>query len=128
MSGKIMNFDSFVNEAKKDKWIGKIDMKKGALKKEMGKDKLTKKDIAAEEKKLSKKDKDKKKPGLQLDKKDAKKHKRLTLAKNLMKASGAIDESKSREQMIAEAKDSLVKIHELVEKMIAQTSKKKAAK
>ena len=128
MSGKIMNFDSFVNEAKKDKWIGKIDMKKGALKKEIGKEKLTKNDITAEEKKLAKKDKDKKKPGFQLDKKDAKKHKRLTLAKNLMKASGAIDESRTREKMLAEAKEDLVKIHEIVEKMIAQTSKKKESK
>jgi len=123
-----MNFDSYVNEAKKDKLVGGIDVKKGALKKEMSKKKLTKKDIDAEEKKLENKDKDKKKPGFQLGKKDAKTHKRLTLAKNLMKASGAVDESRTREKMLAEAKEDLVKIHEIVEKMIAQTSKKKESK
>jgi hypothetical protein len=85
---KIMSFNQFVNEGKK-KWIGEIDMKKGALKKEMKDDKLSMADLNKEEAKLKKKDKDKKKPGLQLDAKDAKTRKRVTLAKNLMKASGA---------------------------------------
>jgi hypothetical protein len=88
----IMSFSQFVNEAKKDKWIGGVvgDMKKGALRKEMGMkkgEKMNISDIDKSEAKLKKKDKDKKKPGLQLDKKDAKTHKRNTLAKNLIKAS-----------------------------------------
>jgi hypothetical protein len=122
----IKNFGQFLNEAKKDKWIDKIDMKKGALKKEMGKEKLTNADLAKKMKALKKKDKDTKKPGLQLSKKDAKTQKRVVLAKNLMKASGAIKESRS--EMIAEAKAELVKIHEVVEKMIKQTSAKKSKK
>lgn len=122
----IKNFSEFLNEAKKEKWIGEIDMKKGALKKEIGKEKLTAADLAKKEKALKKKDKDKKKPGLQLSKKDAKTRKRVILAKNLMKASGAIKESRS--EMIAEAKAELVKLHEVVEKMIKQTTAKKAKK
>ena len=66
----LMKFDDFVNEAKK-------------------KDKVTSDMIAKELSKLSGKDKDKTKEGLQLNKKDAKKRKQLVLAKNLMKASGA---------------------------------------
>jgi hypothetical protein len=125
----IMSFDSFVSEAKKEKWIGDIEMKKGALRKEMKKDKGEKikpEDIAKSEAKLKKKDKDKKKPGLQLDKKDAKTHKRNVLAKNLMKASGAMNES--RQMKIKGAKDQLVKIHEVIEKMIKQTSRKNEKK
>jgi hypothetical protein len=125
-STMIKTFDQFVNEAKKEKWIGDIDMKKGALRKEMGKkkdEKISAKDIAKSEVKLAKKDKDKKKPGLQLDKKDAKTHKRNVLAKNLMKASGAVHESKAAK--IKGVKSDLVKIHEVVEKMIKQTSAKK---
>ncbi len=86
----LMKFDQFVNEAKKkEKWIGKVDMKEGALKKSLKKDEITSDLISKELKKLEGKDKDKKKKGLQLDKKDATKQKRLVLAKNLMKASGA---------------------------------------
>jgi hypothetical protein len=85
---KLMSFDSFVNEGKK-KWIDSIDMKTNALKKEMKDDKLSISDLNKKEADLKKKDKDKKKPGLQLDAKDAKTRKRVTLAKNLMKASGA---------------------------------------
>ena len=83
----IMSFDQFVNEGKK-KWIGDVtkDMKKGALKKELGGGKVTKAKIAEEEAKLKKKDKDKKKLGLQLDPKDAKTHKRDILARNLINA------------------------------------------
>lgn len=123
----IKSFDDFVTEAKKNpEWIKDIDMKKGALRKEMGKkkgEKISAKDIAKSEAKLKKKDKDKKKPGLQLDKKDAKTHKRNVLAKNLMKASGATNES--RNARIQGAKDQLVKLHEVIEKMIKQTSLKK---
>ena len=82
---KLLTFNQFVNEAKGKNWIVDVvgDMKKGALKKEMG-GKVTAEKIAKSEAELAKKDKDKKKPGLQLDAKDAKKHKRNVLAKNLM--------------------------------------------
>ncbi|NBU48468.1 MAG: hypothetical protein EBS34_13720, partial [Flavobacteriales bacterium] len=88
-SRRIMKFDQFLNESKKkEKWIGDVtkNMKKGALKKELGEDKITKTKIAEEEAKLSKKDKDKKKKGLQLDSKDARTHKRNVLALNLLNA------------------------------------------
>jgi len=123
MSNQIKKFDEFVNEAKKEKWIGKIDMQKDALKKSLGKKEIDMATLNKEEKKLEKKDKDKKKPGLQLDAKDAKKRKRIVLAKNLMKASGAIDEAKKNE--IADVKNKLVEIHQVVQKMIKQTSAKK---
>jgi hypothetical protein len=71
-------------------------MKKGALKKSLHKEDITSADIAKELKKLEGKDKDKKKEGLQLGKKDATKQKRLVLAKNLMKASGADKKSKKK--------------------------------
>jgi len=80
---KLQSFESF-NEEKKDKWIQDAIKKPGALKKSLGKgkdEKITKTEI---EKELSKlKDKDKKKPGTQLDKKDATKKRRLELAKTL---------------------------------------------
>jgi hypothetical protein len=85
---RIMSFDQFVNEGKKN-WIAGVvkDMDKGALKKELGGKKVTKAKIAKEEAKLKKKDTDKKKPGLQLkDPKDAKTHKRDVLALNLLNA------------------------------------------
>jgi hypothetical protein len=125
----IMSFDNFVSEAKDGKWIKEVKMKKGALRKERGiekDEKLTAKELKKIESELKKKDKDKKKPGLQLNKKDAKTHKRTVLAKNLMKASGAMNES--RQDKIKGAKDQLVKIHEVIEKMIKQTSNKKSNK
>lgn len=85
----LINFSDFLrmNEAKKkEQWIKDVKMKKGALKKELGDDELTFADLEKAEDKLKKKDKDPKKKGLQLDKKDSTLHKRLTLAKNLMKA------------------------------------------
>jgi hypothetical protein len=112
----ISSFDTFVSESKKQ-WIKDIGMKK-----DLGKEKLKPSDIAKEETKLKKKDKDKKKPGLQLGDKDAKKHKRLVLAKNLMKASGAISES--HQGRITGAKNDIVKLHEIIEKLIKQTTKK----
>lgn len=72
----------------KKKWIGDIDLKKGVLKKSLGKDedeKLTKGEINKEISKLKKKDKDPEKEGVQLDKKDATKMKRLRLAKTFSK-------------------------------------------
>lgn len=89
----VKSFSDFLGEGKK-KWIKDIKMKKGALKKELGTEEITSADIAAELTKLTKKDKDQEKEGLQLSKKDTKTHKQLVLAKNLMKASGATNESK----------------------------------
>ena len=120
MPKAIKNFDQFVGESKK-KWIADIDMKTGALKKELGDEELSAADLKKAGAKLAKKDKDKKKKGLQLNPKDAKTHKRLVLAKNLMKASGAISES--RQEKIKGAKDQLIKIHEVIEKLIKKTSK-----
>lgn len=80
----IKSFNSF-NEAKKE-WIKDAIKKPGALKKSMGKgeeEKLTKTEIEDELKKLKAKDKDPKKPGAQLGKKDATKKRRLELAKTL---------------------------------------------
>ena len=82
---KLQSFESF-NEEKKDKWIQDAIKNKGALKKSLGKgkdEKLTKAEIEKELSKLKKKDKDKEKPGTQLDKKDATKKRRLELAKTL---------------------------------------------
>lgn len=82
---KLQSFESF-NEEKKDKWIQDAIKKPGALKKSLGKgkdDKITKTEIEEELSKLKSKDKDKKKPGTQLDKKDATKKRRLELAKTL---------------------------------------------
>lgn len=79
---EIEKFDSF-NEKK---WIKDAIKNPGALKKSLGKEKdekLTKTEIADELKKLKAKDKDKEKPGTQLDKKDATKKRRLELAKTL---------------------------------------------
>ena len=83
--GKIESFESF-NEKKKDKWIKDAITSPGSLKKSLGKgkeEKITKKEIEDELSKLKKKDKDKEKPGTQLDKKDATKKRRLELAKTL---------------------------------------------
>lgn len=81
----IKSFNSF-NEAKGEKWIQDAIKNPGALKKSMGKkegEKISKSEINAELAKLKAKDKDPKKPGAQLDKKDATKKKRLELAKTL---------------------------------------------
>ena len=82
---KIQSFESF-NEKKKQ-WIKDAIKKPGALKASLGKEeeeKLTKKEIQEEIDKLKAKDKDKEKPGTQLNKKDATKKRRLELAKTLM--------------------------------------------
>lgn len=81
----IKSFNSF-NEKKGEKWIQDAIKNPGALKKSLGKkeeEKISKKEIEAELKKLKAKDKDPKKPGAQLDKKDATKKKQLELAKTL---------------------------------------------
>lgn len=119
----VKSFDQFITESKK-KWIADIDMKKGALKKDLGKKKLSKKDVNKELEKLEKKDKDKKKPGLQLDKKDATKQKRLNLAKTLMSLKESLDTvSESKELMLLKKK--VADIHKEVEKAIEETTKKK---
>ncbi len=87
----IMKFDQFVSESKKGNWLADVvkGMDKGALKKDLKVkegEKVTKSKIAKKEAELKKKDKDKKKPGLQLNDKDAKTHKRDILALNLLKA------------------------------------------
>jgi hypothetical protein len=72
----------------KKKWIQDAIKNPGALKKSLdkGKDeKISKKEIESELSKLKKKDKDKEKPGTQLNKKDATKKRRLELAKTLSK-------------------------------------------
>jgi hypothetical protein len=81
----IKSFNSF-NEAKGEKWIQDAIKNPGALKKSLGKkegEKISKSEINAELSKLKAKDKDPKKPGAQLGKKDATKKKRLELAKTL---------------------------------------------
>jgi hypothetical protein len=81
----IKSFNSF-NEAKGEKWIQDAIKNPGALKKSMGKkegEKISKSEINAELNKLKAKDKDPKKPGVQLGKKDATKKRRLELAKTL---------------------------------------------
>ena len=81
----IKSFNSF-NEAKGEKWIQDAIKNPGALKKSMGKkegEKISKSEINAELSKLKAKDKDPKKPGAQLGKKDATKKRQLELAKTL---------------------------------------------
>jgi hypothetical protein len=81
----LKSFESF-NEEKKDKWIQDAISKPGALRKSLGKgkdEKITKSEIEDELSKLKKKDKDKEKPGTQLNKRDATKKRRLELAKTL---------------------------------------------
>ena len=81
----IKSFNSF-NEAKGEKWIQDAIKNPGALKKSLGKkegEKISKSEINSELSKLKAKDKDPKKPGAQLGKKDATKKRRLELAKTL---------------------------------------------
>lgn len=89
----IKSFDSF-NEEKKENWIKDAIKKPGALKKSLGKskdEKITKAEIEKELSKLKKKDKDKEKPGTQLNKADATKKKRLELAKTLKSLKENVD-------------------------------------
>jgi hypothetical protein len=81
----IQSFEKF-NEEKGDKWIKDAIKKPGSLRKSMKKkkgEKITKSEIDSELQALKGKDKDKKKPGVQLGKRDATKYKRLNLAKTL---------------------------------------------
>ena len=91
----IKSFNSF-NEAKGEKWIQDAIKNPGALKKSMGKkegEKISKSEINAELSKLKAKDKDPKKPGAQLGKKDATKKRRLELAKTLRSMKENCDET-----------------------------------
>ena len=91
----IKSFNSF-NEAKKDKWIKDAIKNPGALKKSLGKkegEKISKKEIDSELQALKAKDKDPKKPGAQLGKKDATKKRRLELAKTLRSMKENCDET-----------------------------------
>lgn len=90
---KIESFDEF-NEKKKN-WIKDAIKKPGSLKRSLGKgkkDKLDLSEIEGELKKLISKDKDSKKPGTQLGKRDSKKKKRLELAKTLSKMNESVDD------------------------------------
>lgn len=81
----IKSWDSF-NEEKGNKWIQDAIKHPGALRKSMKKDKdekISSNEIESELSKLRRKDKDPKKPGTQLGKKDATKKRRLELAKTL---------------------------------------------
>jgi hypothetical protein len=81
----IKSFNSF-NETKGEKWIQDAIKNPGALRKSLGKkegEKISKSEINDELSKLKSKDKDPKKPGAQLGKKDATKKRRLELAKTL---------------------------------------------
>jgi hypothetical protein len=78
--------ESDEEEIKEAKWIKDAIKKPGALRRSMGKkkgEKITKTEIDSELAALRGKDKDKEKPGVQLGKADAKKYKRLNLAKTL---------------------------------------------
>ena len=83
----IKNLEDFLGEGSK-KWIAGAIANRGALKASLGMDKdeiLKNARINKELARLKKEDKDPKKPGAQLDPKDAKMFKRLNLAKTLSK-------------------------------------------
>lgn len=79
----IQTFEEF-NES--DKWIQRAIKHPGALRRSLKKkkgDKISKSEINQEIAKLKERDQDEDKPGLQLDERDRKKYKRLTLARTL---------------------------------------------
>jgi hypothetical protein len=86
----------------KKNWIQDAIKHPGALKKSLhkGKDeKISKSEINSELAKLKAKDKDKKKPGTQLNKKDATKKRRLELAKTLSKLKGVKEHNEEEHYM-----------------------------
>lgn len=88
MIKKFETFDTEVELNEKKNWIKDAIKNPGALRKSLGKkddEKISKKEISSELSKLKAKDKDKEKPGTQLDKKDVTKKRRLELAKTLSK-------------------------------------------
>lgn len=81
----LKSFEAF-NESSDEKWIQKAIRKPGSLRKKLGKkkgEKITMSELESEIDKLEAKDKDKDKPGTQLNKKGAKKKRQLELAKTL---------------------------------------------
>jgi hypothetical protein len=117
----IEKFENFKNEEfneKKKNWIKDAIKNPGALKKSLGKkedEKISKKEIDSELSKLKAKDKDKNKPGTQLDKKDATKKRRLELAKTLRKLK-AIKENNEEENYMFFS--NLETIKRLVDKLL----------
>jgi hypothetical protein len=91
----IKTFESF-NEG--ENWIKDAIKKPGSLRKSLNKkkgEKISQKEISTEISKLKKKDKDTEKPGLQLNKPDSKKYKRLTLARTLKSMKENVSEPKN---------------------------------
>jgi Asp-tRNA(Asn)/Glu-tRNA(Gln) amidotransferase C subunit len=119
MIKKFENFDDNSEEFNEKKnWIKDAIKNPGALKKSLGKkddEKISKKEIDSELSKLKAKDKDKKKPGTQLDKKDATKKRRLELAKTLSKLK-AIKENNEEENYMFFS--NLETIKRLVDKLL----------
>jgi len=118
----IDKFENFKNEEfneKKKNWIKDAIKNPGALKKSLGKkddEKISKKEIDSELSKLKAKDKDTKKPGVQLDKKDATKKRRLELAKTLSKLNKAVKENHEEENYMFFS--NLETIKRLVDKLL----------
>lgn len=106
--------DSFEDEEEelieKKKWIGDALRKPGALRKKLGKkkgEKITLAEIGAQLAKLNRKDKDPKKKGVQLGKKDSRTKKQLNLAKTLKSfKKESLDIITYSEYLIEEAKGS----------------------
>jgi hypothetical protein len=119
MIKKFENFNDNSEEFNEKKnWIKDAIKHPGALKKSLGKkddEKISKKEIDSELSKLKAKDKDKKKPGTQLDKKDATKKRRLELAKTLSKLK-AIKENNEEENYMFFS--NLETIKRLVDKLL----------
>ncbi len=90
-----MNIESFESFNEKN-WIKDAIKEPGSLRKQLKKkkksDKVTASEIESELRKLVAKDKDTKKPGTQLGKVDAKKKRRLELAKTLGKLNESVDD------------------------------------
>ena len=89
-----MEIESFRQFNEEKKWIKDAIKNKGALRKSLGKkkgDKITDGEIDSELQALRGRDKDKKKPGTQLGKRDSKKYKRLNLAKTLSKLKESLE-------------------------------------
>lgn len=82
----LKTFEDFNVNEEAEKWIQDAIKRPGALRKSMGKEKgekITKAEIDSELSDLKKKDKDPKKKGIQLNKRDRRKQKQLVLAKTL---------------------------------------------
>lgn len=114
-----MSIKTFKNfNEKKDMWIKDAISKPGSLRKELGKkkgEKITKKEIDTEISKLKNKDKDTKKPGTQLDKKNASKLKKLNLAKTLRKMNEDLESDEFNHEDIDLNNTKLSIIEEIIE-------------